>query len=110
MAAVAKASWTVYIVRCADGTLYTGVARDVQRRLNEHNSVGALAAKYTRSRLPVALVHQEQAANRSAACKREHEIKSMTRQAKLELIQRTARRLRASGKTSGKPGAQVPRP
>ena len=106
---MAQAPWNVYIVRCADGSLYTGVARDVQRRVNEHNSDGALTARYTRSRRPVALVHQERAANRSAACKREYEIKSMTRQAKLELILRTARRTSSIANSSGKPGAQVQR-
>jgi len=110
MANSAKLSWMVYIVRCADGTLYTGVARDAQRRVNEHNSNGALAARDTRSRRPVALVHQEPAANRSAACKREHEIKSMTRQAKLELILRAARGARITGKSSNIPGARVQRP
>ena len=86
-----KAPWNVYILRCADGTLYTGVARDVQRRVNEHNSDPTLGARYTRSRLPVALVYQESAASRSAACKREFTIKSMRRQEKLEFIMGVAR-------------------
>ena len=59
--------WAVYIVRCADNTLYTGIARDVESRLAQHNS--GKAAKYTRSRLPVELVFREDAADRSAALK-----------------------------------------
>jgi putative endonuclease len=86
MAVHKKKPWNVYIVRCADGTLYTGVARDVQRRVAEHNAGDAHGAKYTRPRRPVALVHVEAAAGRSAACRREHEIKSLPRGAKLALL------------------------
>jgi hypothetical protein len=56
------ARWTVYIVRCADGSLYTGIAKDVARRVAEHNSNGPLAANYTRARRPVVLVYREAAA------------------------------------------------
>jgi len=73
-------------VRCADGTLYTGVAVDVERRVAEHNGAGKPGARYTRSRRPVKLVYYEAAANRSAACKREYRIKQLTRQEKLALI------------------------
>ena len=93
MARVAK-RWNVYIVRCADGTLYTGVAIDVARRVAEHNGVRAngvravreTGARYTRARRPVKLVYREAAANRSAACKREYRIKQLTRREKLALI------------------------
>ena len=78
--------WRVYMVRCADDSLYTGIARDVARRVEEHNSNNALAANYTRARRPVVLVYQEAAATRSAAGKREYHIKQMSRQAKEALI------------------------
>ncbi len=83
--------WHVYIVRCADGTLYTGVAIDVARRVLEHNGKRANGARYTRSRRPVKLVYQESAANRSAACKREYRIKRLPRRDKLALIRASAR-------------------
>jgi putative endonuclease len=76
----------VYILRCADGSLYTGIARDVTRRVEEHNSKGRLAARYTRSRRPVVLVYREPAATRSAASKREYRIKQLTRGDKLTLV------------------------
>jgi predicted GIY-YIG superfamily endonuclease len=76
--------WHVYIVRCADRTLYTGVARDLAARVCAHNA--GRGAKYTRSRLPVELVYRELAQNRSAALRREHEIKRMSAQAKRGLI------------------------
>ncbi|MDO6564330.1 GIY-YIG nuclease family protein [Amphritea sp. 1_MG-2023] len=82
-----SSGWYVYIVRCADDTLYTGVTTDTRRRLNEHNLNNRLGAKYTRTRRPVSLVFKEACANRSAACKREVEIKKMSRTAKLKLLQ-----------------------
>lgn len=81
-------SWYVYMVRCKDGTLYTGVARDVDRRVDEHNRDDRLAASYTRARRPVALVYQEPAPTRSAAGKREYAIKQLTRRQKEGLIRR----------------------
>ena len=83
--------WSVYIVRCADGTLYTGVATDVARRVEEHNSNKLLAANYTRARRPVMLVYSETAATRSAACKREYQIKQLNRQEKEALVAATGR-------------------
>jgi putative endonuclease len=77
--------WTVYILRCADDTLYTGVTTDLDRRLREHNAGGRLAARYTRNRRPVALLHQEPAASRAQACRREAAIKKLSRDAKLAL-------------------------
>jgi putative endonuclease len=82
----AKSGWTVYILRCADGSLYTGVTRDITRRVSEHNSNGRLAARYTRARRPVVLVYRETARSRSSACRREYRIKQMTRSGKLALI------------------------
>lgn len=84
----AGSAWSVYILRCADGSLYTGITRDVARRVEEHNSNGRLAARYTRSRRPVVLVYRESAATRSAAGKREYRIKSMTRGEKQKLVNR----------------------
>jgi len=78
--------WNVYVVRCADGSLYTGIAMDVERRVAEHNSNNLLAANYTRCRRPVTLVYQEPARTRSAAGKREYRIKQMSRDAKEALI------------------------
>lgn len=76
--------WLVYILECADGTLYTGITNDLERRLAAHQR-GA-ASKYTRARLPVRLVHQEAHHNRSIASKREALIKSMALREKLELM------------------------
>jgi putative endonuclease len=78
--------WFVYIVRCADDSLYTGIAKDVARRVGEHNATGRLGANYTRARRPVALVYTEAVESRSAAARREHEIKQMTRLGKDELL------------------------
>jgi len=79
-------SWSVYSVRCGDGTLYTGIARDVQRRIVEHNGDDRLGARYTRSRRPVTLVYREAFTNRSDASKREAAIKRMTRGEKEQLV------------------------
>ena len=78
--------WVVYMVRCTDRTLYTGITTDVARRLGEHNGNGKLAARYTRSRRPVQLVYQEFAPSRAQAARREYEIKQMQRHAKEALV------------------------
>lgn len=78
--------WTVYMLRCCDGSLYTGCTADMERRLAAHQS--GRGAKYTRSRLPVELVYREEAADRSAALRREWAIKRLTRLQKLELLER----------------------
>jgi putative endonuclease len=75
-------AWTVYILKCADGTLYTGVTNDIERRLAQHRS-GA-GAKYTRGRGPLELLHAENHGTRSRALKREAEIKSWSREEKLQ--------------------------
>ncbi len=82
-----KSAWYVYILRCADDTLYTGITTDVPRREKEHNSKTGIAAKYTRTRQPVKVIYQELLANRSTATKREIAIKKMTRQRKKALIE-----------------------
>lgn len=79
-------SWFVYIVRCADYTLYTGIAQDTVRRLIEHNEDNRLAARYTRARRPVQLVYVEPQPSRSAAAQREAAIKQLSRLAKEDLI------------------------
>ncbi len=78
-------NWYVYILRCADGTLYTGSTDDVQRRAEVHNS--GKGAKYTRGRTPVEVVYSEQCESYSAALKREYAIKQLTRAEKLQLIE-----------------------
>lgn len=78
-------SYFVYILRCSDDTLYTGIAIDVNKRLLEHNESDK-GAKYTRIRRPVRLVHSETAKDRSSASKREYAIKQLSRAKKLELI------------------------
>jgi len=83
-------SWFVYIVRCSDNTLYTGVARDLQKRLQQHNH-GKAGAKYTRARRPVELVYHESAANRSQAQQREYHIKQLSAAQKRQLIAASGR-------------------
>ncbi|WP_018276352.1 GIY-YIG nuclease family protein [Teredinibacter turnerae] len=80
-----NSNWFVYMVCCADHTLYTGVTTDPDRRLAEHNGIGR-GARYTRVRQPVTLVYCEPADNRAAACRREAAIKALPRRAKLALI------------------------
>jgi len=76
--------WSVYIVQCADGSLYTGIAKDVDHRVSAHNA--GQGAKYTRGRRPVTLVYRETAANRSAALKRELAIKQLRPAEKRNLV------------------------
>ena len=76
----------VYIVRCSDNSLYTGIAKDPVKRVNEHNNNNRLAAAYTRSRRPVELVYQESCNSRSSAGKRENEIKKMGKLEKEALL------------------------
>ena len=74
----------LYILKCKDGTLYTGITTDLERRLREHlNNIGA---RYTKGRGPVKILHFEQFPNRSQASKRESEIKKLSRVQKLALI------------------------
>lgn len=88
MTTAADTPWFLYMVRCADDTLYTGITTDLARRLGEHNGDGRLGARYTRSRRPVVLVYSEPAASRAAAASREAAIKKLTRRQKLALCRR----------------------
>lgn len=85
MPTAADAAWYVYMLRCADGTLYTGITTDIARRVAEHNGEGGLGARYTRSRRPVQLVYVEAAADRAEAARREAAIKRLDRVRKLAL-------------------------
>ena len=77
-------AWYVYMLRCGDGSLYTGSTTDVERRLREHQ--GGTGARYTRSRPPVTLAYAEKAPDRSAAQRREAAIKKLPRAQKLKVI------------------------
>ncbi len=77
-------AWQLYILRCGDGTLYTGITDDMDRRLKAHRS--GKGAKYTRGRGPLELVYQEDCTDKSAALRREIAVKRLTRQEKLALI------------------------
>ena len=81
----AAPSWFVYVLYCADGTLYTGITTDTVRRVQEHNSGAPSGARYTRSRRPVTLAYVEDAANRGIATQRERAIKKLDRFSKLAL-------------------------
>jgi putative endonuclease len=78
--------WFVYIVRCSDNSLYTGIAMDVTRRIDEHNKDDKAGAKYTRARRPVKLVYQEEVSSRSEAASREAVIKKLSKLEKESLI------------------------
>jgi len=80
------AVWCVYMLRCADDSLYTGITTDVARRVAEHNGDSGLGARYTRSRRPVQLVYVEAAASRAEATRREMAIKQLDRAGKLALF------------------------
>lgn len=79
-------SYFVYILECSDKTYYTGIAKDVQRRVDEHNNSNK-GAKYTKARRPVKLLHVESYEDRSTAAKREYVIKQLTRDQKSELVE-----------------------
>ncbi|MCW8945534.1 MAG: GIY-YIG nuclease family protein [Sedimenticola sp.] len=77
--------WYVYILLCRDSTLYTGITTDLERRVHEHNHTPK-GAKYTRARRPLELVYHEPADSRSAASRREWELKQLSANAKRQLI------------------------
>ena len=77
--------WYVYIVKCSDGSLYTGITVDMDRRVHEHNT-STKGAKYTRARRPVQLMYSEPHVDRSSASKRESIIKKLSRSNKLQLF------------------------
>ncbi len=78
--------WWVYILSCADGTLYTGVTLDIERRLHEHNHSDRLAAKYTKVRRPLKLAYSECVLDKSSAYRREIALKKLSRAKKIALI------------------------
>ena len=78
--------WVVYLLRCADDSLYCGITNHLDQRIRQHKGEIKGGAKYTRANGPCELAYQENAKDRSAASKREYEIKSMTRENKLLLI------------------------
>lgn len=81
-------SYFVYILECKDGSLYTGITKDIIKRLKEHNT-SSKGAKYTKARRPVKLLYEEPSLDRSSASKREYEIKKLSRLKKLQLIKST---------------------
>jgi predicted GIY-YIG superfamily endonuclease len=85
-AAYPEAPWFLYILRCRDGSFYTGVTNDIERRLKGHQD--GKASRYTRTRRPVVLVYREECGGRSAALARECAVKSLSREAKDALVSR----------------------
>lgn len=80
-------TWQVYILRCNDGSLYTGITSDVERRLQEHNFDSKKAARYTRARRPVTLLHVQTCESRREAAQLEYQLKKLTRQQKLAWLE-----------------------
>lgn len=81
-----ESEWSVYLLQCADGTLYTGVTTDVKRRLRQHNGELKGGASYTRARRPVTIVWCESCSNRSDAQRREAQIRRLSRREKLAMV------------------------
>ncbi len=79
-------SWAVYLLRCADNSLYCGITNNVEKRLRQHNGELVGGAKYTKTRQPCELVYVEQAESRSSASQREYQLKKLTRLQKETLI------------------------
>jgi predicted GIY-YIG superfamily endonuclease len=77
-------AWTLYILRCRDGSLYAGITIDLERRVAQHQD--GTASRYTRSRRPVTMVYRESCVSRSDALKREYAVKALSREAKERLI------------------------
>jgi len=82
-------TWYLYIAKCADNSLYTGITTDLERRIWEHNTHTVKGAKSVRGKRPVSLIHSEEFDTRSAASQREAAIKKFSRAEKLELIKKT---------------------
>jgi len=78
------------MLRCADDSLYSGITKDIDRRLNEHNHDNKKGARYTRARRPVELVYQEPCADRAVASQREYQFKQLSREQKCEFIESQA--------------------
>jgi predicted GIY-YIG superfamily endonuclease len=85
--------WYLYVLKCGDGTLYTGITNDLKRREAQHNT--GTASRYTRSRLPVKIIYHEPCRNQSYALKKECAMKSLTRKEKEDYIAKHARSLRS---------------
>ena len=85
MTTATDVAWFIYMLRCADDSLYTGITTDVSRRCDQHNA--GTASRYTRSRLPIRLVYEEVLTSRSLALKREAAMKALSRMEKESLIQ-----------------------
>lgn len=83
---MSTAPWHVYIILCGDQSLYTGIAKDVSRRFDEHQSQGRLCARYLRGRLPLQLVYTTEVVDRVAALQLEYRIKQLPRSKKIQLI------------------------
>ena len=79
-----RKDWTVYIIRCRDGSLYTGIAKDVRARVKQHSE--GRGATYTRTRLPIKLLYQQEGLTHSEALIREAQIKALPRSKKEEII------------------------
>ena len=80
--------YSIYILKCSDNTLYTGITNNIEKRLKMHNWEIAGGAKYTRARMPVELVYSKEVWDRSEATKKELQVKKLSREKKLELIWR----------------------
>ncbi len=83
--------WYLYILRCFDGSLYTGIAKDLQQRVRAHNS--GTASRYTRSRLPVTIIYQELCRGHSSALRKEYAIKQLSKKEKEKYIIRKSKTL-----------------
>ena len=86
-----ETEWLVYLLLCSDGSLYTGITNDLERRIAQHND--GKGAKYTRSRRPVKLVYRRQCRDQSDALKQEHSIKQMSRDKKWQMIDQVSQDL-----------------
>ena len=98
--AASDIKWFVYLLRCGDGSLYTGITNDLTRRFSQHNA--GTASRYTRSRLPVVLAYHEPQESQSHALKRELAIKALTRTQKESLIRSTVQILQMPRSTNHK--------
>lgn len=95
--------WYLYLIRCRDNTLYTGISTDVARRFAQHQGTGNAGSKYLKGRGPLSLVFQEKVGSRSLALKAEHRVKRMSKARKENLIKVAS--CAAASKGAGLPGA-----
>jgi len=92
--------WHLYVLKCHDGTLYTGITNDLSRRLEQHNS--GTASRYTRSRLPVKFVYQESCRGKSSALKKEYAFKQLSREEKETYIKEPRKTILAQRRKGAK--------